>query len=66
MNFSVVILKQNIKIILIYVIWINIVLLFNTKTENVYKDISNDAEQSFDPWNYTINRPLPTEKNKKL
>ena len=49
MNFSVIILKQNIKIILIYVIWINIVLLFNTKTENVYKDISNDAEQSFDP-----------------
>ena len=49
MNFSVIILKQNIKIILIYVIWINIVLLFNTKTENVYKDISSDAEQSFDP-----------------
>ena len=66
MNVSVIILKQNIKIILIYVIWINIVLLFNTKTENVYKDISSDAEQSFDPWNYTINRPLPTEKNKKL
>ena len=49
MNFSVIILKQNIKIILIYVIWINIVLLFNTKTENVYKGISSDAEQSFDP-----------------
>ena len=49
MNFSVIILNQNIKTILIYVIWINIVLLFNTKTEDVYKDISNGAEQSFDP-----------------
>ena len=38
----------------------------NSKTEDFYKDISNDVEKRFDMSNYEVNRPLPTGKNKKL
>ena len=36
------------------------------KTEDFYKDISNDAEKRFDTSNYEADRPLPTGKNKKV
>ena len=29
------------------------------KTEDVYKDISNDVEKRLDTSNYEINKPLP-------
>ena len=32
----------------------------------IYKDITNDVENRFDTSNYEVNRPLPTEKNKKI
>ena len=35
------------------------------KTEDFYKDISDDVEKRFDTSNYEINRPLPIEKNFK-
>ena len=38
----------------------------NVKTEDFYKDIANDVEKRFDTSNYEVNRPLPTEKNKKV
>ena len=34
------------------------------KTENVYKDIADDVEKTFDTSNYEVNRP--TGKNKKV
>ena len=40
--------------------------IMNIKTEDFYKDISNDVEKRFDTSNYEVNRPLPTGKNKKV
>ena len=49
--------------------------IMNIKTNNFYKDISNDVENRFDTSNYEVNtsetsalarRPLPTGKNKKV
>ena len=37
--------------------------IMNIKTEDFYKDISNDVEKRFDMSNYEVNRPLPTGKN---
>ena len=36
------------------------------KTNDFYKDIASDVENSFDTSNYEANRPLPTGKNKKV
>ena len=36
------------------------------KTEDFYKDIANDVEKRFDTSDYEVNRPLATEKNKKV
>ena len=38
----------------------------NIKTNDFYKDISNDVENRFDTSNYEVNRPLPTGKNKQV
>ena len=35
------------------------------QTEDFYKDIANDVEKRIDTSNYKVNKPLPTEKNKK-
>ena len=40
--------------------------IMNIKTEDFYKDISNDVEKRFDTSNYEADRPLPTGKNKKV
>ena len=40
--------------------------IMNIKTNHFYKDIANDVENRFDTSNYEVNRPLPTEKNKKI
>ena len=40
--------------------------VMNIKTEDFYKDISNDVEKRFDKSNYEVNRPLPKGKNKKV
>ena len=40
--------------------------IMNIKTEDFYKDITNDVEKRFDTSNYEVNRPLPTGKNKKV
>ena len=40
--------------------------IINIKTNDFYKDISNDVENRFDASNYEINRSLPTGKNKKV
>ena len=34
------------------------------KTDDIYKDIAEDAETTFDTSNYELNRPLPKRKNK--
>ena len=36
------------------------------KTEDVYKDITDDVKKRFDISNYEVNRPLPTRKYKKV
>ena len=33
------------------------------KTDNIYKDIAENAETRFDTSNYEFGRPLPKEKN---
>ena len=40
--------------------------IMNIKTNDFYKDISNDVENRFDTSNYEVNRPLPKGKNKKI
>ena len=40
--------------------------IMNIKTEDFYKDISNDVEKRFDTANYEVDRPLSTGKNKKV
>ena len=40
--------------------------IMHIKTEDFYKDISNDVEKRFDTSNYEVNRPLPIGKNKKV
>ena len=40
--------------------------IMNIKTNEFYKDISNDVENRFDTSNYEVNRPLPTGKNKQI
>ena len=39
--------------------------IMNIKTEDFYKDISNDVENRPDTSNYETDRSLPTRKNKK-
>ena len=38
----------------------------NIKTNDFYKDISQDVNESFDTSNYTFDRPLPKGKNEKV
>ena len=40
--------------------------IINIKTNDFYKDVSNDIENRFDTLNYEVNRPLPTGKNQKI
>ena len=40
--------------------------IMNIKTEDFYKDISNDVEKRFDTSDYEVDRPLPTGNNKKV
>ena len=40
--------------------------IMNIKTNDFYKDISNDVENRSDTSNYEVNRPLPTGKNTKI
>ena len=40
--------------------------IMNIKTNDFYKDISNDVENRFDISNYEVNRPLSTGKKKKV
>ena len=40
--------------------------IVNIKTKDIYRNIANDVEKRFDTWNYGIERPLPTSKNKKV
>ena len=36
------------------------------KTEDFYKEIADDVEKNYDTSNYTVERPLPVGKNKKV
>ena len=35
------------------------------KTDNIYKDITEDVESKFDTSNYELDRPFPKGQNKK-
>ena len=41
-------------------------LIMNIKTKGFYKDIAKDFEERFDTSNYSVDRPLPKGKNKKV
>ena len=36
------------------------------KTDNIYKDITEDVETRFDSWNYELNWPIQKRKNKEV
>ena len=38
--------------------------IVHVKTEDIYKDIADDAETRFGTSNFELQRPLPPEKNK--
>ena len=40
--------------------------IMNIKTNDFYKDISDDVDNRFDTSNYEVKRPLPIGKNKKV
>ena len=40
--------------------------VMNVKTNDLYRDVTNDMESRFDTSNYEVNRPLPTGKKKKI
>ena len=40
--------------------------IVNIKTNDIYKDIAEDAETRFDTSNYELDRPLPKGKNKEV
>ena len=40
--------------------------VINIKTNDFFKDISQDVNERFDTSNYTFDRPLPKGKNKKV
>ena len=40
--------------------------IVHVKTEDIYKDIAEDAETRFDTSNVEIDRPLPMGKNEKV
>ena len=40
--------------------------IMNIKTNDFYKDISNDVDNRFDTSDYEVKRPLPRGKNKKV
>ena len=40
--------------------------ILHVKTEDFCKGIADDVEKRFDTSNYEVNRPLPTEKKKKM
>ena len=40
--------------------------VYDIKTEDFYKDIAEDVETRFDTSGYTLDRPLPVGKNKKV
>ena len=41
-------------------------LIMNIKTKDFHKDITQDVEERFDTSNYSVDRPLPKGKNKKV
>ena len=41
-------------------------LVMNIKTKDFYKDIAQDVQERFDTSNYSVDRPLPKGKNKKV
>ena len=43
-----------------------VVRIVHVKTDHKYKDIAEDIETRFDTWNFTLDRPLPKAKNKKI
>ena len=40
--------------------------IVHVKTEDIYKDIAEDFETSFDTSNFELDRLLPKRKNKKV
>ena len=57
-------LKYNDNVILCYMDTDSFIM--NIKTNDFYKDISNDVDNRFDTSNYEVKRPLPIGKSKKV
>ena len=46
------------------VIWIQTVSLYTLKTDDIYKDITEDVETRLDTSNYELYRPFPEGKKR--
>ena len=66
MNFSMVILNRSIRTMPNYATWIQIVSLFTLKLKIFIKILQIIFKKRFNTSSYEVNRPLPTEKNKKV
>ena len=72
MSFIMIMQNQNMVkkqkcVIWIYIMLHNCVILCSIvyiKTDDIYKDITQDVETKFDTSNYELNRPLLKGKNK--
>ena len=53
--------KDRVRLLLYVICFI-----MHIQTENFYKDIADDIEKKYDTSNYTVERPLPMGKNKKV
>ena len=65
MNFGMIILKQNIKTMLLFVICYRDTgtFIIHTKTEDFYEDNADDVKNRYDTSNYEVVRPLPKRMN---
>ena len=68
MNFGMIILKQGIKTMQNYIIWILTALIIQIRTKDFDKDFADYGKKKkrFDTSNYEVDKPLPKEMNKKV
>ena len=68
MNFGMIIIKQGIKTMQNYIIWILTALIIQIRTKDFDKDFADYGKKKkrFDTSNYEVDKPLPKEMNKKV
>ena len=65
MSFGMIMQNKNMVKKESCVTWIQIVSFYTKKTDDIYKDITEDVEIRFDTSNYELDTLLPKGKNQK-